>query len=141
MSAKGEPITRVCNFCMKGMTKARPIPEALVIARGQYFCSTRAPGHCGASADFRLAINLKLSGTADYDMCVECEKELTEIAVRKVLMLDAIEGEIAIKCGEVKASMRDEIQKVMEANFEAMYDATMLIRRARRASPPRPERG
>jgi hypothetical protein len=114
------------------MTKARPIPESLVIARGQYFCSSRAPGHCGGSADFRLAINLKISATVDCDMCEECEKELTGIAARKVLMLDAIEGEIAIKVGEAKESMRDEARKILEVNFEAMYDAMMMVRRQRK---------
>ena len=141
MSAKQEPIVRTCNFCCAGMTGARPVPKSLVIARSQYFQSKRFSGHIGASADFRLEIDLRMNTGSDADMCLKCEKELTEIAIRKVLRPDVIEGEIAIKVGEAKAAMRDEIEKFMSTNFEVMYDAMMLVRRARRASPRHPERG
>jgi len=143
VSAKQEPIVRTCNFCCSGMTNNRPVPKALVISRSQYFQSKRFSGHIGASADFRLEIDLRMNTGSDADMCLKCEKELTEteIAIRKVLRPDVIEGEISIKVGEAKAAMRDEIEKFLSTNFEAMYDAMMLVRRARRASPRHPERG
>lgn len=136
MSAKGEPITRVCNFCCSGMTKARPVPKVLVLVRSQYFKSERWSGHCGASADFRLEISLKMPTEEDIDMCETCESELTVIAVRKVLMLDATEKHVADKITEAENRMKDEARQIarlhLEANFGPMLDAHMAHRRSQK---------